>query len=759
MSKFEQPTACVWCGLENPANSRFCIHCGRFRLIEAVCPACNAPNVEVDQRFCGECGNPLTHAAPQIETPTPTTPPPATPQDIPAESAPSPPPVATPTTTSQEDAQNIPDEEITPEPEKDAPSPDISCAKCGTPRQYPKDRFCDQCGNPFDQDDQPSSHTPEKNVDEEDSDKEDGRSSETETTQSIASVPIQSRIASWISNTDTIAPLRPLASQITYSFNTTARYIAFGDRLIVINFRVEILLLLLILAVTSWLRIVGLGDSPPGLLLDEANYGLEGLRIAAGEFIGKWTGIALGNPSGHVHWIALFFWLSGGEGYGDVALLRLASAIPSIGCSILFYLLVRRFLGVPIALYSLAFFAFSFYIIVQSRLAFPMVHSVFMLLLAMLLLAIATERKNWVIGGAAGLAFGLGIFTFKAYLMFFLAMWGLVALIFVAGRMWKRRELITFLAVSIISAYPILDFYRGTDYLSTNLQSYYGVDIRSDLSNVFQYIPIAWKLFTFSYSPLTEYGSGPEGALLVSILSGVFSVFFLLGMAVSVLSLKKQSYQLVFIGWIVAALPALLIPGGEARRYLMGFFFVLLIVAIGLHAVISFIVASTWFNVRNKRSWTKKWKRYALTSGAMLTVAILVGIFAIGERDRYGDWEGSEELSFHGNIELVEAIKFVQELKGAPDVRFYSSRWFWDFPPRLFLAPDIHGVNGSSEFGGDGTIGGPVERDTVFILLDRYMSLVPELRDRFPNGQLQEHSWRSPTGNPKSFITYVVSPS
>lgn len=112
------PTACVWCGLENPANSRFCIHCGRFRLIEAVCPACNAPNIEVDQRFCGECGNPLTHAAPQIETPTPTTPPPPTPQDIPAESAPSPPPTATPTTTTQEDVQNIPDEEITPEKER-----------------------------------------------------------------------------------------------------------------------------------------------------------------------------------------------------------------------------------------------------------------------------------------------------------------------------------------------------------------------------------------------------------------------------------------------------------------------------------------------------------------------------------------------------------------------------------------------------------------------------------------------------------------
>lgn len=492
--------------------------------------------------------------------------------------------------------------------------------------------------------------------------------------------------------------------------------------------------------------------------MDEANFGLEALRIAAGDFIGKWTPVALGNPSGHVHWIALFFWLSGNEGYGDVALLRLTSAIPSIGCSILFYLLVRRFLGVQIALYSLAFFAFSFYIIAQSRLAFSMIHSVFMVLLAMLLLAIATERKNWVIGGASGLALGLGIFTFKGHVIYFLAMWGLVAVIFVAGRMWRRKELITFLAASVISAYPILDFYRETNFLSTNLQSFYGVDIRSDLLNVFEYIPIAWRLFTFSYSPM-EYGAGPDGVPLVSILSGVFPVFFLLGMAVAVMSLRKQSYQLLFIGWIMAALPALLIPGGEARRYLMGFFFVLLIVAIGLHAVISFIVASTWFNMRNKRSWTKKWKRYALTSGAVITFAILVGIFAIGERGRYSDWERSGDLSFQGIIGLVDAIKFVQKLRDTPDVRHYSPSWDWSIATRRFLAPDVHGIDGSLEFGGDGTVGGPIERDTVFILFGRYTSLVPELRGTFPNGQLQEHFWQDSLGNNiKSFTTYLVSP-
>lgn len=751
MSNFEQPIACVWCGLENPANSRFCIHCGRFRLIEAVCPACNVPNVEVDQRFCGECGNPLTHAAPQIETQTPITPPPDTPHDIPAESAPSQSP---PPTTPQEDAQTIPEEEVTPEPH---PSPDISCANCGIPRPHPEDRFCDQCGNPFDQDDQPHSRTSTKNIDEEDSDKEDGRSSETETTQSVASVPIQSRIASWSSNTDTLAPLRPLASQIADSFNTTARYLALGDRLIVINFRVEILLLLLILAVTSWLRIAGLGESPPGLLGDEAVYGLEGLRIAAGEFIGKWTGVALGNPSGHVYWIALFFWLSGGEGYGDIALLRLTSAIPSIGCSILFYLLVRRFLGVPIALYSLAFFAFSFYIIVQSRLTLSMIHSVFMVLLAMLLLVIATERKNWIIGGAAGLVFGLGIFTFKGYLIFFLAMWGLVALIFVAGRMWRRWELITFLAVSVISAYPILDYYWETNYLRNNLQTY-GVDLYQGYPNPLRYIPIAWDLLLFSFQPISNQQLGGDGVIPRSILSGVFPIFFLLGMAIAILSLKKRSYQLFFLAWIVAAAPAVLLSGGESRRYLMGFYFVIIVASIGLHNVISFVVASMWLNMR-EISWPNKWKRYVLTSGAVLAVAILVGIFAIGERSRYGDWEGSGEVKFHYNVDLVNAASYIKSLGGEHHVRFYSGRWFWGYGPMRFMAPEFEGIDGSEEFGGDGTVGGPVERDTVFILFDRYMSLVPELRDRFPNGQLREHFHQPPFSNGISFITYVVSPS
>ena len=757
MSNFEQPTPCVWCGLENPANSRFCIHCGRFRLIEAVCPACNAPNIEVDQRFCGECGNPLTQ---QTDTPTPITPPPATSQDIPAESAPSqsPPPVETPTTTSQEDAQTIPEEEITPEPEKDAPSPDISCVNCGRPRPHPEDRFCDQCGNPFDQDDQPPSHTPEKNVDEKDSDKKDGRSAETATTQSVASVPIQSRITSWVSDIDILAPPRALASQIAYSFNTTARYITLGDRLIIIDFRVEIILLSLILAIASWLRIANLGDSPTGIMVSELNYGMEALRIVGGDLIGKWSGLASGTPSGHVHWLALLFWLNGGD--ASTVLLRIASAIPSIGTVLIGYLLVRRFFGVPTALISATMFSFSFFLVVQSRLGLPMVLTVFMLMLSMQLLVMATDRRNWIIGAVAGLTFGIGIFSFKEYMLYFFIIWIITALVMLFKRMWQRWEIVAFLIASVVAAYPILQIYLGSSYLTDTLRYQYGFDFASALSDPFRYVSNVWRMFQFSYDPLPNYYIATDGVRAMSILFGIFRIIFWIGFLTVILSLKQRPYRLLLIAWIIAAVPTLLVQGNESSRYLIGFFFVLTIGAIGIRTVLAPIVVYVRLNLR-EIPLGKKWKQYAITSIAIVLVALLVSFFASNERDRYNDWEHGEAL-YRFHTDLTRSIRFLSNFESPPDIRFYSARHTWnDNGIRSFLAPDLDGIDGKEELvsGGDApTYGGPIERETVYILMDDYFSLLNQIIETHPSGEVQEHFLPGTNNKATAFVSYTVSP-
>ena len=562
-----------------------------------------------------------------------------------------------------------------------------------------------------------------------------------------------------MSDIDILAPPRALASQIAYSFNTTARYITLGDRLIVVDFRVEIILLSLILAIASWLRIANLGDSPTGIMVSELNYGMEALRIAGGDLIGKWSGLASGTPSGHVHWLALLFWLNGGD--ASTVLLRIASAIPGIGAVLIGYLLVRRFFSIPTALISATMFSFSFFLVVQSRLGLPMVLTVFMLMLSMQLLVMATDRRNWVIGTVAGLVFGIGIFSFKEYMLYFFIIWSIVALVMLFKRMWQRWEIVAFLIASVVAAYPILQIYLGSNYLTDTLRYQYGFDFASALSDPLRYVSNAWRMFQFSYDPLPNYYIATDGVRAMSILFGIFRIIFWLGFLTVILSLRQRPYRLLLIAWLIAAVPTLLVQGNESSRYLIGFFFVLTIGAIGIRTVLAPIVVYVRLNLR-EIPLGKKWKQYAITSIAIVLVALLVSFFASNERDRYNDWEYGQETLYYFRTDFISSIRFLNNFESPPDIRFYSARHTWnDNGIRSFLAPDLDGIDGKEELvsGGDApTYGGPIERATVYILMDDYFSLLNQIIETHPGGEVQEHFLPEPKDKSTTFVSYMISP-
>jgi hypothetical protein len=54
--------ACPACGGENPADARFCEHCGAAQV--AGCPACGATPSQPTARFCLNCGQSLTGGTP-----------------------------------------------------------------------------------------------------------------------------------------------------------------------------------------------------------------------------------------------------------------------------------------------------------------------------------------------------------------------------------------------------------------------------------------------------------------------------------------------------------------------------------------------------------------------------------------------------------------------------------------------------------------------------------------------------------------------
>lgn len=622
------------------------------------------------------------------------------------------------------------------------------CLQCGGGNRAAA-RFCSKCGNPFTQ------HTQTL---EEPATAESASESKPDQRSVSSQRPID-KTTSIFSQATLFAASHQISYLVSSNLNLASRHINFGNRLIVIDRRIEIPLFLLILVIASMLRIIGLEESPPGFVQDEVLFGLEALRIASGDFIGKWTIAALGNPSGHVHWLAIFMWLNGGE--GDITVARLSSAIPSIGFVIVAYFLIRRLFGVPIALSSVALLAFSFFLLAQSRVTISEIHSIFMLLLSMLLLLISTERRNWILGAIAGLVLGLGVWVFKGYMAYYAPVLVIIALIVVVNRMWRRWELLAFLVMSLVAAYPILQIYWETGYLISNLRDQYEVDVGWMSLNPFQYISRTVEIILMVHNPIFENWSFgmPDIPLIDGIFFGIFRIFFWIGLAVSILSLKERRYQLLFLGWLIAAIPAILVPGGESRRYLLGIVFLLIFVSIGLHTVIALMVKYAWFNLRQV-AWTKSWKLYYVTWFAVLTTAVMIGIFAVGERNRYHSWETSGNLRFAYAVGFIEMAKYLKSLEGDLEIRFYSARWSLYYEPREFLAPDAHGINGSEEFGGDGTIrsGGPIKDDTVFILADKYTSLVGELERTFPRGTVKYHFHRAPYQNDLAFVSYAVSP-
>ena len=56
MEGFRPGTKCTACGADNPKDNKFCSECGAP--LTQACPACGA-KLEGDDRFCGNCGAPL----------------------------------------------------------------------------------------------------------------------------------------------------------------------------------------------------------------------------------------------------------------------------------------------------------------------------------------------------------------------------------------------------------------------------------------------------------------------------------------------------------------------------------------------------------------------------------------------------------------------------------------------------------------------------------------------------------------------------
>jgi len=479
---------------------------------------------------------------------------------------------------------------------------------------------------------------------------------------------------------------------------------------------VEIALIAILTLAGLLVRVWDIGTLPPAPAGDESAVALETIRILNGEWIGIWSGAALGNPTGHMYWIAPFFWLGG----PTLTALRLASALPGVMLIPICYLMVRMLFPFKVALVAVGLLTFFSWFVIIYRIGIPVTLSVFVAALSLCLVIYAARSSRPWVAIVAGLVLGAGLYVFKGYVIYFCTIWA--ATLFVALvhlRLRRQWTAYLFLGASLIAGAVMFEFYLTTDYLANNLQSQYQVS-GTDLLSLSRHLGRMFDVLMYVHTPPEAGGFGFDGIIPEPLLHPVVAIFFWIGALITLLFINRASFQLLLLGWLIGMAPAILVPGGEMRRYLFGVFFVLVITAIGYTGILSLVI-NRWFSLGERSSFKipgikKQWLGYFLAAFATL---IFIGSFAVQNLSAFNEWTRGQETKFQFDPEIAEAGRFMGALDGGHAVRFYSVRWSVDYETVRWFAPLVQGIDGSEEFGGDGTIfsSGVVEQPTVFLLL------------------------------------------
>ena len=515
---------------------------------------------------------------------------------------------------------------------------------------------------------------------------------------------------------------------------------------------VEVGLVSLLTLMALLIRFWDIGSVPSAPAGDESAIALETIRILNGEWIGIWSGAALGNPAGHMFWVAPFFWLGG----ATLTMLRLSSAVLGVALVPVCYLMVRMLFPFPVALVAAAGLVFFSWFVIIFRIGIPVTLSVFIAAAAICLTVHAARSSRMWIAVVAGIALGAGLFVFKGYVIYFGAIWGatLLALIF-SGRLRRTWGLYLFLGVAAATGAAMIEFYVTNDYLGHNLASQYHVS-RAELLSLPSHLARMGEVLMYVHipPPLGEFGY--DGIIPKPLLHPALAVFFWVGLVITLLFINRPSFQLLLLGWLIGMAPAVLVPGGETRRYLLGVFFVLVITAVGF-AALAQLALNRWLGPRDGVAGRvfgldRSWVGYSLA--AALALALIAG-FAVQNLRDVNAWARTQETRFQFDPEIARASEYLDTLDARYAVNFYSVRWSVDYETVRWFAPSIQGTDGSSEFGGDGTIfsNGVVATPTVFMLLGGYLDLIGPLRQTYPGGR--EHVVPDADGR-TLFIAYII---
>lgn len=509
--------------------------------------------------------------------------------------------------------------------------------------------------------------------------------------------------------------------------------------------RWEPLLAAVVLLAALLLRTVNLEGLPYGLHGDEAITGLEGQRILREGWIGPYSPLALGQPSGPLYLVALSV-----AAFGNTVLaVRVVPALLGTLTVLALYWLLRRSLGVTVALVGAGLLAVMSWHVHFARIGFPLESWPLLVVLAVgaLVEALRADDRRW--WAAAGAALGLGLYTYNSHPLALAVLVGFSGLS-VAWRLWtgrgQRDRVAPAVGVGVagllLAALPMLLF--ALDGAARYLTRFDQTSMLRrpewaslDLWGRAGFLVTRYLAF-WDRACCRPVVDGADGTGVAPLVPPAMLVLAFVGVALALLSRRGP---LTFAGILLLLLlpfGSVLTDGGLARRTFALAPFLAVFAAVGAVDGISLI------------------RRRAYAGGWLSLVAIgLLGAVVYQNLDNYfGRFPSSDARRFVFAQEMFEASRFMRVLPADRRVYFYSERWSLDYETRQYLAPDVKGEDRSTEFGRPPVRGSlevdPTRGAPVFVFLGRYRALLDQARARYPGGSV---TVVGPTDAP-SFVAY-----
>lgn len=478
-----------------------------------------------------------------------------------------------------------------------------------------------------------------------------------------------------------------------------------------------------VLVIAGFLRLHDLTRFPPGLHGDEAITGIEGRRILAEGWIGPYSPLALGQPSGPLYLTAVSVWLLG----DTVLAVRMVPALLSTLTVLAFYVVCRLGLGPRVAVIAAALLAVMGWHVHFARIGFPLSAWPFAVVVAVGLLLEAIRRRDprwWALAGAA---LGAGIYAYHAHLLVL----GVVGLFAAASLLltpatWSARGewLAAFGAALAVVALPMARFAAEPANGYFNHARLVSVFHREPWMSIEDPSERAAYLGERYLGYWREVCCAPrfDGVDATGLTPLVPPAMLILAAGGAILGIRHgRNPLLAFAALAVLALPLAAVGtvDGAARRTFAVAPVLALLAAVG-------IVGGAGLALR-----APAWIRYPLLAALLVLTGTAVSRNVSGV---FGTLPESQEARWVFAHELAEASRFMHGLPDDTYVYFLSDRWSIDYETRRFLAPEVRGEDRSREFGDFGYSVDPAHDRPVFVLVGTYRELIDPIRQRYPGG-------------------------